>query len=125
VYEVTIRQSFSAAHRLKEIGGACEKLHGHNFIVEVSLSSPALTDAGIVIDFKVVKEWTHQILKELDHKYLNELSYFDGLNPSAENIARFIYDRVLEKAKDRHLDVASVTVWESEDTRASYRGTTS
>jgi len=125
VYEVTIRQSFSAAHRLKEIGGACEKLHGHNFIVEVSLSSPALNDAGIVIDFKIVKEWTNEILKELDHKYLNELSYFHSLNPSAENVARFIYDRVLEKAKDRHLDVASVTVWESEDTRASYRGTTS
>jgi 6-pyruvoyltetrahydropterin/6-carboxytetrahydropterin synthase len=108
MYEVTIRQSFSAAHRLKEIGGTCEKLHGHNFI-----------------DFKAVKEWTHEILKELDHKYLNELSYFHSLNPSAENVARFIYDRVLEKAKDRHLDVACVTVWESEDTRASYRGTTS
>ena len=125
MYEVTIRQSFSAAHRLKEIGGACEKLHGHNFIVEVSLSSPALTDAGIVIDFKVIKGWTNEILKELDHKYLNELSYFHGLNPSAENIARFIYDRVLEKVQDRHLDMTCVTVWESEDTRASYRGTTS
>ena len=123
MYEVTITQSFSAAHSLKEIGGACEKLHGHNFIVEVSLSSPALNDAGIVIDFTIVKEWTDEILKELDHKYLNELIYFDGLNPSAENVARFIYDRVLEKARGHRLDVACVTVWESEDTRASYRGT--
>jgi 6-pyruvoyltetrahydropterin/6-carboxytetrahydropterin synthase len=85
--------------------------------------SPALNNAGIVIDFKIVKEWIDEILRALDHKYLNELSYFHSRNPSAENIARFIYDRVLEKAKDRHLDVSSVTVWESEDTRASYSET--
>ena len=122
MFEVTITQSFSAAHRLKESGGACEKLHGHNFTVEVSLSSPDLSDAGVVIDFKIVKEWTDEILKELDHKYLNELSCFHGLNPSAENVAKFIYDRVLQKAKDHNLDVACVTVWEEEDTRASYKG---
>jgi 6-pyruvoyltetrahydropterin/6-carboxytetrahydropterin synthase len=116
--------SFSAAHSLKESGGACEKLHGHNFTVEVSLSSPALNGAGVVIDFTIVKEWTDEIVRALDHKYLNELSEFHGQNPSAENIARFIYDRVLKKAKSQNLDVACVTVWESEDTRASYRGTT-
>ena len=124
MYEVTITQSFSAAHSLKEIGGTFEKLHGHNFIVEVCVCSPALNNAGIVIDFKVVKEWTNEILNELDHKYLNELSYFHDQNPSAENIARFIYDRVSEKAKIHHLGVACVTVWESENTRASYRGNT-
>jgi 6-pyruvoyltetrahydropterin/6-carboxytetrahydropterin synthase len=122
VYEVTITQSFSAAHSLKEIGGTFEKLHGHNFIVEVSVCSPALNNAGIVIDFKTVKEWIDEILRTFDHKYLNELSNFHGQNPSAENIARFIYDRVSEKAKIHHLGVACVTVWESENTRASYRG---
>lgn len=124
MYEVTIRQSFSAAHALKEVGGTCEKLHGHNFTVEVSLSSRILNDAGIVIDFNVLKEWTDGILGALDHTCLNELRYFNGLNPSAENIARFIYDRMIEKAKCQNLDVACVTVWESEDARASYRGNT-
>lgn len=124
MYEVTITQTFSAAHSLKEIGGTCETLHGHNFIVEVSLCSPRLNDAGIVIDFKLAEGWIDEILRELDHKYLNELSYFHGQNPSAENIARFIYDRALEKAKTHHVGVACVSVWESENARASYKGST-
>jgi 6-pyruvoyltetrahydropterin/6-carboxytetrahydropterin synthase len=122
VYEVTIKQSFSAAHMLTEVGGTCEKLHGHNFIVEVSICSAALTDAGILIDFRILKQWTGEILKEFDHKYLNEISYFNGMDPSSENVARFIYDRISEKVKKSNLDVSRVTVWESEDARVSYYG---
>ena len=122
VYEVTIKQSFSAAHMLTEAGGTCEKLHGHNFIVEVSICSAALTDAGILIDFRTLKQWTGEILKEFDHKYLNEISYFNGMDPSSENVARFIYDRISEKVKKSNLDVSRVTVWESEDARVSYYG---
>jgi len=122
VYEVTIRQSFSAAHKLKEIGGACEKLHGHNFIVEVSLCSAALSDTGILIDFRILRQWTDEILNEFDHKCLNDITYFKDASPSSENIARFIYDRIAEKIKEDNLAVSRVTVWESEDARASYCG---
>ena len=100
MYEVTIKQSFSAAHTLKEAGGACEKLHGHNFIVEVSICSAALSDAGILIDFRILRQWTDEILKEFDHKYLNDISYFKDTSPSSENIARYIYDRISEKIKE-------------------------
>ncbi len=120
MYEITIKQSFSAAHTLKDIGGMCEKLHGHSFIVEVSVFSRQLTDTGILIDFKILKEWTEDILKGLDHKHLNEVDYFKNINPSAENIARFIHDRISEKVKDHDIHAARVTVWESEDARASY-----
>ncbi len=122
VYEVSIKQSFSAAHILEEIGGNCENLHGHNFTVEVSVSSHKLKDAGILIDFKMLKEWTEEILNGLDHKYLNEVNYFKNISPSAENIAKFIYDRLTEKAKCHNLDVSQVIVWESEDARVTYRG---
>jgi len=122
MYEVTIKQSFSAAHILKEIGGMCERLHGHNFIVEVSVSSHKLTNAGILIDFRLLKEWTEEILKELDHKDLNEVDYFTNINPSAENIARFVYDRISEKVRTNNLDVSQITVWESEDARVTYSG---
>ena len=122
MYEVTIRQSFSAAHKLKEIGGACEKLHGHNFIVEVSLCSAALSDTGILIDFRILRQWTDEILNEFDHKCLNDITYFKDASPSSENIARFIYDRIAEKIKEDNLAVSRVTVWESEDARASYCG---
>ena len=122
MYEVTIKQSFSAAHMLKESGGTCEKLHGHNFIVEVSICSSALTEAGILIDFRILKQWADEILTEFDHKYLNDISYFKDTSPSSENVARFIYDRIAEKVKKSNLDVSRVTVWESEDARVSYYG---
>jgi len=122
VYEVTIKQSFSAAHMLNEIGDTCEKLHGHNFVVEISICSIVLSEEGILIDFRILKQWADEILKEFDHKYLNDISYFKDTNPSSENIARYIYDRISEKVKKRNLDVSRVTIWESEDARASYYG---
>lgn len=122
MYEVTIKQSFSAAHTLKEAGGVYEKLHGHNFTVEVSLCSSALSDAGILIDFRILRQWTDEILKKFDHKYLNNTTYFKDTSPSSENIARYIYDRISEKIKDGDLAISRVTVWESEDAGASYCG---
>ena len=81
MYEVTIKRTFSAAHSLKEIGGKCEKLHGHNFTVEVSVATDQLNREGLVVDFRVLKDWTDQAIKELDHKYLNEIAVFQGMNP--------------------------------------------
>ncbi|PJA47976.1 MAG: 6-carboxytetrahydropterin synthase QueD [Syntrophobacterales bacterium CG_4_9_14_3_um_filter_49_8] len=122
MYEVTIRRSFSAAHTLKEIGGKCEELHGHNFVVEVSVTVPDLNREGLAIDFRVLKRWTEEILETLDHKYLNDIPYFNALNPSAENIALFVYERIAQKAHLQKIRVSRVTVWESEDARASYEG---
>jgi len=122
VYEVTIIKSFSAAHALKEIGGNCEELHGHNFTVEVSIASSDLTTEGILIDFRILKKWTDDILVELDHKYLNDIKHFENINPSSELIAKFIYDRISEEAQRRQLEVSHVSVWESEDAKISYYG---
>lgn len=122
MYEVTIKRSFSAAHILKEIGGKCEELHGHNFIVEVTIASYELNGEGILIDFRILKKWTEEILRELDHKYLNEIRHFENINPSSEVIAKFIYDRIAKKAHRHHVEVSRVTVWESENARVSYYG---
>jgi len=122
MYEITITRSFSAAHVLKDIGGKCEGLHGHNFDVEVSLAAVDLNKEGLLIDFRILKGWTDEILDCLDHKHLNDLPYFKDKNPSAENLARFIYDRISDKVKLKNIDVSRVTVWESEKARATYRG---
>ena len=122
MYEITITRSFSAAHVLKDIGGKCEGLHGHNFDVEVSLAAVDLNKEGLLIDFRILKGWTDEILDCLDHKHLNDLTYFKDKNPSAENLARFIYDRISDKVKLKNIDVSRVTVWESEKARATYRG---
>ena len=81
MYEVTIKRAFSAAHSLKEIGGKCEKLHGHNFTVEVSVATDKLNSEGLVLDFRTLKNWTDETIRELDHKYLNEIAPFHGCNP--------------------------------------------
>src|SRR3989304_8878025 len=122
MYEITVNKSFSAAHIIKDIGGKCEELHGHNFVVEVTLAAGALNKEGLLIDFRIVKEWLEELFVALDHKYLNEHPYFMNVNPSAENLARFIYDKINEKAQVKNVDVSSVTVWESENARATYRG---
>jgi 6-pyruvoyltetrahydropterin/6-carboxytetrahydropterin synthase len=114
MYEVTIRKSFSAAHLLKEIGGKCEELHGHNFIVEVSAAAETLDEEGLL------KRWTDEVLDGLDHKYLNELECFKGINPSSERIARFLFERIDEKAGPAKVPLTRVTVWESENARVSY-----
>ena len=120
MFEVSIKKMFSAAHRLTEIGGSCEKLHGHNFMVEVSVASEELTKEGLLIDFRELKSWLNEILEIIDHKCLNEISAFDGLNPSSENIAKFIYDRLYEKINQKNLSVTRVTVWESEKASVTY-----
>ena len=125
MYEITVNKSFSAAHIIKDIGGKCEELHGHNFIVEVSLAASTLNKEGLLIDFRIVKGWIDELFEALDHKYLNEHPYFMNLNPSAENLARFIHDKINEKAQVKNIGVSSVTVWESESARATYRGKSS
>ncbi len=120
MYEATIRKSFSAAHILKEIGGKCEDLHGHNFVVEVTVKGESLNKEDLLIDFRILKRWTNEILEQLDHKYLNDIEMFNGMNPSSEQIARYIHDRLTDNMKSMTLKVSRVTVWESENARVAY-----
>ncbi len=120
MYEVTIIKSFSAAHLLKQIGGKCEELHGHNFKVEVTVAAPDLNKSGLLIDFRVVKKWLNKILDQMDHKHLNELPNFADINPSAENIAKYICEQMAPQAKEAHVRIARVKVWESENAVVAY-----
>ena len=121
MYEVKIKADFSAAHNLREVGGKCESLHGHNFTVEAAVESASLDENGMVIDFRHLKTKTKEILDTLDHKYLNELPFFRSANPSSENLAAYIFDE-LAKAIDRgSRRVIWVSVWESETSRAIFR----
>ena len=122
MYEVTIIKSFSAAHLLAQIGGKCEELHGHNFRVEVTLAAPDLNESGLLIDFRVVKKWLSVILDQMDHKHLNELPCFAGINPSAENIAKYIYTSMEPKATESQVRIARIKVWESENAAVAYIG---
>lgn len=92
MYELTVESAFEAAHLIKNYPGKCANLHGHNWIVEVIVQGEKLNELGILVDFKILKEKLNQILAELDHKYLNELEIFAEQNPTAENLAKEIFD---------------------------------
>ena len=123
MFEVSVDQSFAAAHNLRDYKGKCENLHGHNYKVRVTLSGKELDSTGLLYDFVNLKQAMHNVIRSLDHVYLNEFPPFDKLNPSAENIAKYIYDemaRQLPKAANGAA-VSSITVWESDLTAATYR----
>ncbi len=120
MYELKVISNFAAAHQLKMVSQKCENLHGHNWKVEACLSGDQLDDAGVLIDFGIIKKHLSGIMEALDHKFLNELDYFDGGNPSSENIARYVADTLDRLIKDTPVNVSRVRVWESENACATY-----
>ncbi|HUO34587.1 MAG TPA: 6-carboxytetrahydropterin synthase QueD [Candidatus Acidoferrum sp.] len=123
MYEVSVDDQFAAAHQLRNYHGKCEDLHGHNYKVRVTLSGQKVDDTGLLYDFVQMKKAVQGVIRALDHKFLNELPPFETLNPSAENIARYLHDRISEQLPPaaNGAQVASVTVWESDLTAATYR----
>lgn len=116
MFEVKVSSEFSAAHSLRGYRGKCEELHGHNWKVEMVAISDKLDKLGIVVDFKKLKQKLNKVLDKLDHKYLNNLAFFKKINPTSENIAKYIYDRI----KYQVSGIKSITVWESENSCATY-----
>ncbi|MCP4651790.1 MAG: 6-carboxytetrahydropterin synthase QueD [Candidatus Omnitrophica bacterium] len=121
MYKVKIISKFSGAHSLRNYEGKCESLHGHNWKVEVALSSQVLDCAGMVMDFTEMKKETEYILDELDHKHLNEIDYFKKHNPSSEEIARYIFDKLKVQIASRSVSIEEVSVWETDTSCAVYR----
>jgi 6-pyruvoyltetrahydropterin/6-carboxytetrahydropterin synthase len=122
VYELRIVSQLAAAHQLRDFQGQCENLHGHNWKIEVFVTGKALQENGILIDFREVKKATEKVIQELDHRFLNELEYFKKVNPSSENIARFIFDSLSRKLTGDRVKVSKVTAWESDSACATYLG---
>jgi 6-pyruvoyltetrahydropterin/6-carboxytetrahydropterin synthase len=110
----------SAAHQLRGYGGRCERLHGHNWKIEVYVTGRELGEDGLLIDFTRLKEATAALLENLDHTFLNEVEPFRNANPSSENIARYIYQSLSRDLDDRRVKVSKVTAWESENACATY-----
>lgn len=119
-YELKIETAFAAAHNLLNYCGECEKLHGHNWKVEIFIHGNKLDESGMLIDFKVLKEHTNNILDNLDHTYLNKLPIFEGLSPSSELIAKYIFEELEKKLEQQPVTVHKIVAWESEKAAASY-----
>ena len=122
MYELVVKSHFSAAHNLRDYGGACERLHGHNWHVEVFVRAAALGTGGMVLDFRILREEIEKVLETLDHQYLNDLPHFQKEEPSSENIARYIYEALESRLHPHKISPYKVTAWESEKAGASYLG---
>jgi 6-pyruvoyltetrahydropterin/6-carboxytetrahydropterin synthase len=120
MFELKIITHFSAAHQLKAFRGACESLHGHNWKVEVYVTSDVLDDSGVVIDFRILKKHVRNIMETLDHKFLNDLGPFKDTNPSSENIARYVAEQLSPLLQERQITVSRITAWESDNACATY-----
>jgi 6-pyruvoyltetrahydropterin/6-carboxytetrahydropterin synthase len=120
-FEMCVKTHFSAAHFLRGYSGDCARLHGHNWTIEVFVRCRELNEIGVGIDFRDVKLAAGEVLKDLDHSNLNDLPVFKDMNPTSENIARFLYKELCEKLNSDNAKVSRVTVCETPTSQASYR----
>jgi len=116
MYEIKVKTDFSAAHNLRNYKGKCENLHGHNWIVEAVFRYDSVAKDGLAIDFRLARRLVDNATEKLDHAYLNEVKVLKGINPTSENVARFIYDSVKKKNKF----IRSISIWENERSCATY-----
>ena len=123
MYEVTVESGFSSGHYLRNYIGKCENPHGHNYKVRVTLAGASLDEAGLLLDFKLLKHVMRPVIERLDHFMLNDLEPFTVINPSAENLAKYFYDetnRELARVSDGRVRVKDCTIWETDATTATY-----
>lgn len=119
MFRAKVLGGFSAAHSLRGYRGDCERLHGHNYRVEISVESTELDPTGIVMDFRDLKGMLKGVLEGLDHHYLNDLDPFTRVNPSAENIAKYIFDTLCDELQQPVI-LKEVTVWENDTCCVTY-----
>lgn len=120
MFELKVLTRFAAAHQLKMVGEKCENLHGHNWKIEVVVAGENVDEAGVVLDFGVVKKHVAKVMEGLDHKFLNELPAFSTRPPSSENIALHVATALQKRLAATGVVVSRVMAWESDDACATY-----
>ncbi len=113
-YRLKVLTEFASAHTLRDYPGACSRMHGHNWKVETEVEASALDEVGMAVDFKQMKAAAREVGERLDHRYLNELEPFDKINPTAENIAAYMYREIADRLNSDTVKVCAVTLWETD-----------
>jgi 6-pyruvoyltetrahydropterin/6-carboxytetrahydropterin synthase len=123
MYEVTVEAEFAAGHFLRNYRGKCENPHGHNYKVLITLCGQELDAAGLLLDFKQLKQVMRPVVERLDHQMINEIAPFTEVNPSAENLAQYFYRETSTQLRDMtegRVRVKDCTLFETDTTRATY-----
>ena len=119
MFEICVEHTFAAGHALRNYYGKCENVHGHNYRVQVAIEGEDVDENGLLYDFADLKKRLRTTSEYLDHQFINDLKPFDTINPSAENIARFICEQVQQDLTAA--EIAYVRVWETDTSVATYR----
>ena len=120
MFEVSVRMHFSAAHHLRGYRGKCEAAHGHNWEVEAFVRGKKPDGVGMLLDFGVLKQALKEAMAAVDHTDLNTLKPFRKINPSSENIARFLYGELAARINCRQYKLHRICVHETPETGSSY-----
>lgn len=123
MFEVTVQAGFSSGHYLRNYQGKCENPHGHNYRVLVTLIGETLDEAGLLLDFKLLKQVLRPTVEYLDHQMINDLEPFTTLNPSAENLARYFFQKTATQLHDMtegRVRVKDCTLYETDTSFARY-----
>jgi len=119
-YELMIETDFAAAHSLRGYPGDCARLHGHNWRVELYITCEDLDDIGLAVDYKILKRELKAALADWDHYNLNDIPPFDSINPSSENVARILYERMAKRLNDARLRVSRIAIGETCTAKVTY-----
>ena len=122
MFQVSVEETFSAGHALRNYHGKCENVHGHNYRVRVTLEGPQLDSTGLLCDFVELKRAMRDVIAVLDHQFINDLEPFRSVNPSAENLAKYFYDEISSQLTDLPpgARLANTIVWETDTASAQY-----
>ena len=122
MFQISVDESFSAGHSLRGYKGKCENVHGHNYKVRVTLEGPELDSIGLLYDFTHLKRAIRDVVRRVDHIFLNDQAPFDVINPSAENLAKYFYDETTRQmsAVPDGAKITRITIWETDTTSATY-----
>jgi len=122
MFEVSVEHTFAAGHALRNYKGKCENVHGHNYRIQVVVRGETLDQTGMLADFVELKRLLRAVCEPMDHVFLNDMQPFTEVNPSAENMARYICERLQsELVQENPVEVAEVKVWETDIQSATYR----
>ncbi len=120
MYKINVSSTFSAAHKLNDYPGLCKNLHGHNWKVRIQICCSRTDQLGMALDFGIAKQHLRDLMEKLDHNYLNDLDFFQGINPTSENIARIIFNELKKEFNTAEAFVSEVEVWESDHSSVIY-----
>jgi 6-pyruvoyltetrahydropterin/6-carboxytetrahydropterin synthase len=123
MFEVTVERGFSSGHFLRNYKGKCENPHGHNYKVRITLRGETLDHAGLLLDFRDLKQVMRPVIDRLDHQMINDIEPFTAINPSAENLAKYFYEetnRQLAEMTGGRVRVKDCTIYETDTTTATY-----